>query len=93
MWRQGEFWSIKNDNSFRLKTASAQLDVFNRVRRAKETKRDSSLSVLPHENRAREETGTLACGRQVPLGMTVQVESEIRKKMRELYERTGEIVA
>jgi len=29
MWRQGEFWSIKNDNSFRLKTASAQLDVFN----------------------------------------------------------------
>jgi hypothetical protein len=70
-----------------------------RVRRARETKKDSSLSVLVHvpENLGikgvREETGTPACGRQASLTMTVQNRSEKYEKMRELYERTGEIVA
>lgn len=58
-----------------------------RVRRAREIKRHSSLRVPAHESRAQEGT------RDAPLGMTVQVESEIREKMRELYGGTGEIAA
>jgi hypothetical protein len=57
------------------------------VRRAREIKRDSSLRVPAHKNRAQERN------RDALLGMTVQVESEIREKMRELYGGTGEIAA
>src|ERR1700686_4544060 len=47
------------------------------VRRAGETKRHSSLRVPAHKSRAHEGT------RDALLEMTVQVESEIREKMRE----------
>jgi hypothetical protein len=57
------------------------------VRRAWEIKRHSSLRVPAHKSRAQEGN------RDAPLEMTVQVESEIREKMRELYGGTGEIAA
>ncbi len=93
MWRWRTIWSIKNDNSFRLETASAQLDVFNECEASEGAKRDSSLSVLVHRERCASKSPD-ACPWQVDCArMTVQVESEIREKVRELYERTGEIAA
>ena len=63
------------------------------VRRARETKIDSSLSVLVHRERCASKSPD-ACPWQVDCArMTVQVESEIREKVRELYGRTGEIAA
>jgi hypothetical protein len=57
------------------------------VRRAGETKTHSSRRVPAHKSRALEGI------RDALLEMTVQVESEIREKMRELYGGTGEIAA
>ena len=93
MWRSGEFWGIKSDNSFRLETASAQLDVFNACE-ASEGDEGKFLARRPSARELRAGRNRGVCLWQADFArMMVQVESEIREKMRKLYERTGEIVA